>query len=592
MAKAIPPMTFRCLLFLLCAGILGTVHAAPGWDAWGVHQQAGELLDKGDYQGMETLVAQLKKNGYDIEQEQPELAAFYGGTKLGSDAPESAWPDRLKEIESWRAAFPNSLAAKIAEVYWYLDYPSEVYEPQPEAGVLPEPDSMPTTINCPDKAMELLKAIPAGTVDDPEYDVCWITICEYRRMPPGAMWGYFNQGVTIAREYMPLYTTACDYLMPNVAGKQGEEERDIKQWANQWPGRKGNALYAYLLMDIASQYTLNFVKQMPNINYPRARQGLLDRLAGEDKVKWRDETILAFLAANKGDNATAKQMFLDIEGSADMDIFRGAKKYKRWRKESGAEAEYDSAVALERAGKLPDAEAKLLSFTSNAPIYLPLEFFYERQGMADKLQTMKVTFYGMTVKDMIALDPGYAPADVLGETASVFVMTGVWDKAEIAAQRFVQLRPQNMIGKNILLLCAIHSGDPVKTMDAVLDILRMEVTRDHAAYRQAQAVLSGASTWEQVSPKMKNNNMYLGQATTAIVLYYMARGQGDEARKIIDEQLPWCAENSGKALLESLEYGSLSRSLKPVALLPSGAATPAPSAPPTAMATITTGTTK
>jgi hypothetical protein len=50
--------------------------------------------------------------------------------------------------------------------------------------------------------------------------------------------------------------------------------------------------------------------------------------------------------------------------------------------------------------------------------------------------------------------------------------------------------------------------------------------------------------------------------------------------KIIDEQLPWCAENSGKALLESLRYGSLARSLKPVALLPSGGAASSPSAKP------------
>jgi len=583
-------MKLRNLICLLCLALAGTLNAAPGWKPWDVHQQSSELLDRGDFQGLEKLVAELKKNGYDIQQEQPELAAFYGGTKLGYDAPENAWPDRLKVIENWRAAFPDSLAAKIAEIYWYLDYPAEVYEPQPEAGILPEPGNMPPQIHCVDKAVELLKAVPAASVDDPEYYVCWLRVCAAQRMQAGEMWGYFNQGVAVTREYTPLYIAACNYLMPTIGGKQGEQERDIKQWADGWPGSKGDALYAYLLMDIASRYTLDFLKKMPGVDYGRARQGLLGRLAGNDPVKWRDETILAFLAATKGDNDTAKRAFLDIEGSVDMGVFQSVKKYRQWRKASGAEAEYDNAVALERAGKLADAEAKLLSFTGDPGIYLPLEYFYERQGMLDKLEAMKVVFNGMTVKDMMNLDPGYAPADVLGEMASVYTMMGEWDKAQIAALRFVQLRPQNLIGKNMLLLCAIHSGDPVKTMDAVMDTVRMHVAAHHAPYKQAQAVLSGASTWEEVSKQMKNDNIYLGQATTAIALFYMARGQNDEANKIIDEQLPWCAENSGKAVLESLLYGSLSRSLKPVALLPSGPAAPAPSAPGTATGATTTGT--
>jgi hypothetical protein len=333
-------------------------------------------------------------------------------------------------------------------------------------------------------------------------------------------------------------------------------------------------------MDIASQYTLNFLKKMPDVDYGRARQGLQARLAGTDPVRWRDENLLAFLAATEGDNATAKKEFLAIEGSADMGLFNNARAFRRWRTASGATAEDDAEVALERAGKVPDAEAKLLSFTDDPGIYLPLDFFYERQGMLDKLEAMTVVFKNMTVQQMMTLDPGYSPADVLGETASVFPMMGQWDKAQVAAQRFVQLRPQNMIGKNMVLLCAIHGGDPMKTMDAVLDILRMQIDPTHTIYKRAQAVLSGDSTWEDVSKQMKNNNPYLGQATTAIVLFYMARGQDDEAMKIIDEQLPWCAENSGKALLESLRYGSLARSLKPVALLPSGGAASSPSAKP------------
>ncbi len=68
------------------------VHGAPGWDLWGVHDQTGELLEKEDFAGLEALAAQLKSNGYDIEQESPELAGFYGALAVADNSPQaSGW---------------------------------------------------------------------------------------------------------------------------------------------------------------------------------------------------------------------------------------------------------------------------------------------------------------------------------------------------------------------------------------------------------------------------------------------------------------------------------------------------------------------
>jgi hypothetical protein len=214
-------MNLRFIICMLCAALAGTLHAAPGWDPWGIHHQSSELLDTGDFKGLEDLAAQLKKNGYDIQQEQPELGGFYGGIKMADDAPVATWPDRLKVIQSWRAAFPTSLSAKIAEIYWYLDYPPGVLEAPTAPGVLPEPGNMPAQINCRQKAEELLKAVPAASVDDTEYYVCWLKLCTADRNPPDEMWGYFKQAVPIAPQYMSLYLAACDYLLPTVRGEQG-----------------------------------------------------------------------------------------------------------------------------------------------------------------------------------------------------------------------------------------------------------------------------------------------------------------------------------------------------------------------------------
>jgi hypothetical protein len=94
-------------------------------------------------------------------------------------------------------------------------------------------------------------------------------------------------------------------------------------------------------------------------------------------------------------------------------------------------------------------------------------------------------------------------------------------------------------------------------------------------YKRAQLVLSGKRAWNNKMLRWFRNDIYNGQGATAIALFYMAKGENDLAKEVINQVLPFCAENSGKALLESLLYGSLSRELKPATLLPGG--TPAPS---------------
>jgi hypothetical protein len=346
-------------------------------------------------------------------------------------------------------------------------------------------------------------------------------------------------------------------------------EKPMKAWANRFPGTQGDVLYAYLMREDAAYYPWPQFHTVPNLDYARAKRGLLARLDNSNPEKWKDEHILACLAVVMGDTLLEKRMFLELEGSFDITQFVGQplwRDYLRCRETCGAKAAIDGAESLEREGKLADAEAMWKSFTTDPAHYVPLEFFYERQGMKDQLLAMKVKIVGKTALEMSEMDPGYAPADILGEAASYYPMMGEWDKAQIAAQRFDQLRPENLIGKNILLLCAIQRGDAAQAQRTITEIAGMRTGKK--PYNTAKMVLSGKKDWGDVSGTMKNNNMYLGQGTTAIALYYMARGQTDMAGKVIDDELQYCQENSGKALLESLQYGSLARMLKPKAVVP------------------------
>jgi hypothetical protein len=524
----------------------------------------------------------LKKNRFDITQESPELQGFYGALRLGDKESQAQCVDQLKGLLKWKAAYPKSLTATIALANWYMDYAEAGNVTPPRIdGRLDDEGEMTQEKTCMDKATDALKEGMSGTVDDPQFYVAWLKICKAQGSPRQEAEWFFYKGVGIAKEYVPLYIAMTDYLMP-YEHAEVEPEKSMKTWANRFPGPRGDALYGYLLREDATNYPWPQFFSVPNLDYGRGKNGLLARVSGTNPEKWRDEHILLSLAMMKGDNLIAKRMLLELEGNFDMDQFAGRKKdYERLRIVCGEKAALGGAESLERAGKVEEAEGRWLSFTTDPEHYVPLEFFYEREGMKDKLLGMKVTIVGKTAKELSEVDPGYAPADILGEAASYYAMMGEWDKGEVAAQRFDVLRPENMIGKNVLLMCAIGKGDAGLVEKAVKAIAGMKTKRP--PYRAAREVLSGGKGWNDVAGGMRNNNQYLGQGVTAIALYYLARGDVAQERKVIDDELPYCAENSGKALLESLDYGALSRMVKPVALLA------APPATPTAVP-VTTGT--
>ena len=569
-----------CLAWLLSVACM---RADPGWAPWPIHWQSAQLLENKDFKGLEALAASLKAKGYDIRQDNPELGAFYGGLKLVDKDSEQAWQNRLQVLEQWSAAFPKSLSARIALANWRLGYAWKArgggwaYTVTPQGAAIVDASSA--------AAAQVLGAVPAGTViDDPVYYDDWIEVCLLEGRSKEEMFGYFNKGIAIAKEYEALYLSAANYLTERWYGEHGEREAWMKTWADGFPGEKGDILYAFMLSSDA-RYLGESVFKLP-VDYNRAKGGLQNRIAEDDPAWVHDENVLCYLAVVKDDGGLARKLLLDLEGIADYAFYSSGTKdgsdyYRYLRQHYGVEKAFNRERGLERAGKLSDAEQRLNSFTSHPAAYEPLASFYERHGMRDKLLAMDYKVANKTLKEMAAMDTSSAAPEYLCELASYYPMMGDWDKAEAAARRFDQLRPMNLIGKNILLLCAIQRHDSAAQQAALEEISTFKT--DRPIYLAAQSILGGAGP--QASPQnsgiFKESNPYLSQGITAIALYYMARGQDDQARAAIEQSLPYCTENSGKTLLESLLFGSLSYMLKspPAPATPDA---PAPSAVPPA----------
>jgi hypothetical protein len=484
---------------------------------------------------------------------------------LPRTASEAQWQDRRKELETWASSRPESLTAKIALANWYISYAWQARgygwaDSVTEEGWKGMQDRLA-------KAQLILDAIPQESIDDPQYYYRYLVLELGRGRPAKEALTYFKKGTALARNYFPLYQEVAFYLLPMWEGKPGDYEAFMKSAADGISGEDGDIVYAYLTDHTARH--LGFDTDVDDlglkIDYGRAKKGFLASIAKNEHVKWRDKNSLAYLAAVEGDDATAKTMFLEVGEEVDVSAFGGMDKLLELRKKCGAQAALDEADQLERTGKLTDAEKKLGSFTSDKLNYLALRRFYLRQGMEDKARETQDKSDGKTVREMLDADVATAGPDVLADDARYFSVFGKWDKAEEAARRFDTMRPWNITGKEILLLCAIQRGDAGMADEARKAIVGMKT--DRLCYKTAQSVLSGAKSWDDVSKSMRGPDQYLAQSAIAATLYYFATGKPDTAKKVAYDCIPHCLPNDERMLLESLAYGSLSRSLNPAALI-------------------------
>jgi len=547
--------------------LLACGHGEGEYNPRVVHEESATLLSKEDFAGLEKLAAELRKKGYDVRFDSTQLGAFYGGLKLGTDATNQEWMDRLPVLKKWSAAFPKSLTARLAIANWFIGYAWRARGGGYADTITPEGgEKMESSAT---RAEDTLEAVPEGTkIDDPIYYKDWLDLCLLQGKSKDEMFDYLEKGTALAPEFEPLYLGAAIYLMDRWYGDPLERETWMKKWADTFPPEKGDVLYAELLTEDAGDYGEELFKKP--VDYDRAKLGFQRRLAEGDPAWERDGNSLIYLAMVKGDRNSIFKTLVDLEGDVDYSRYASADNdgwgfYMDARSRNGVDRVFDDELAMERDGLLADAEKRLLTLSTHAASYRPLANFYERQGMEKKLLAMKTNneFANYkTFKELVALDIEKAAPEELAELVNYYPMMGEWDKAETVAKKFDDARPYNLMGKDVLLLCAIQKGDAKAEQDEIGKIAGLET--DRLIYKDTQSVLSGTQPWEKVSQSgnLTKRDTYLSQGILAIAFYYMSKGQNDEARSIIEQSLPNCMENSGKTMLQSLVFGSLGRTLK------------------------------
>jgi hypothetical protein len=344
------------LVFLLFAGTALGEAMGAGSDFKGVSEQTIGLMQKGDYEGLEKLVSQIKQRGYDIRQDETELEDLYNAVLEVSGTTDAEWQDKLKQLDAWNAAIPESVTPKVALAKWH-DRTAWKARGNGFANTI-----TPFASNIMDEqmrqAVSILKSASSETVDDPEYYDEWISICLLTGPEKSVTEDYFAKGVALAKEYFPLYDSMVNYLLPRWYGAAGEADTFITTSAQGFQGDKADALYAYLTYTDTENTGGDFFKQS-SLDYNRARDGFFSMMGGDQPSEWNKETVfrewqhenhLAVIACFKGDKPLMKTLFLDLQGNVQIDLFYTRKNYLSFLRRCGAQTELDKEMRRERGG--------------------------------------------------------------------------------------------------------------------------------------------------------------------------------------------------------------------------------------------------
>ncbi len=509
--------------------------------------RAAALLKNADYAGLESLVASIKAKGYRLDDTNTELSAFYRAFSLQKGAGKDRWGKRREDLEKWAAAVPESSAARTALADWWTDYAWEARgygwaSTVTEEGWKQMSDRL-------DKAEEVLTSIDANKVDDPEYFRIWLTVALGQSWSFSQMNRYFEKGAAVAREYYPLYNSKGYFLLPKWRGDHDDLETFAADAADHFPDAQGDLLYAGLIQLKAQDFGDEFFDDSM-ADYDRVRRGFEFGMKSNDKhTRFRALSSLCHLAARKGDNETATRLFLELGPRYNPDYFGREREFVRLRNRSGAGAKIAAARALERSGSLKEAEETYGSFTGDPSTNPWLEMFYLKHGMKEKYQAI-------TVHSDLDLDPATAHADDLCGTARIAPLVGEWKLAAEAAKRFDTMRPWNLTGRATLFLCAARGRDTAQTAALLKSFL--EYKSDRPAYKTAQAVLGGTTSWKMAADDLKACDGYNQQAGLTIAACYIAQGKQALARNVLETMLARSEDSPVYyAIYESLLYGSL-----------------------------------
>jgi hypothetical protein len=261
-----------------------------------------------------------------------KLYTFYSAVetpKVKPPASEAEWADTLDRLKRWAAQRPESVTAKVALGYGYLNYAWQARGPGDAASVTLEGGRL---------MQERLKLaetqLQGGEGKCPEWYYVMLQVGRLKGWQAEDLTAFLQRAITYEPEFYYSYQETARGLMPKWRGKEGDVEKFIEDSANKAGGKTGDILYWQIAQSMMGDRDLGNIVQ--HLSWSRAMVGY-QALVAQYGVTSVGQNQLAQMAAKFGDYMVAEETMTQIGDHWDPGTW-GTKEYfdkvKTWARDS------------------------------------------------------------------------------------------------------------------------------------------------------------------------------------------------------------------------------------------------------------------
>ena len=279
-----------------------------------------DLFAAEDYAALDKVAAEWSQGKERFLDGIWKIARFYDAI---SDM-EMSFPERFKRLETWQAAFPDSLAPRLLHADAMVEYAWEargdgVASTVTEEGWKVFKERLATA------RMELA-ALTARRTECPHWFVVMQTIALGQGWSREEYEALFDEAIRSEPEYLTFYERKIYYLQPKWHGEEGDELKFVNSLPERLPGGVGAEIYARLAwsgMAAANQRLRNSGgRYFPDmgLKWEPMKAGF-ERICARYPESNRMRNAYAIFAGKAGDWETCNRLLLEIGDRFDMDLW-------------------------------------------------------------------------------------------------------------------------------------------------------------------------------------------------------------------------------------------------------------------------------
>ena len=288
-------------------------------------QQAVALLTAKDYPNLDALAAKLRKSQDAYANGNWKLEDFYAALDLSEEATGTEWQEKLKSLRDWVKASPDSITARVALADVMVSYAwtarsnswsgpiteeaSNLLQQRLQEAITVLAEAKPLPEHCPHWHSVNLIAALGLQVERSKFDQL------------------FKEAIQSQPAYSGYYTRRAYFLLPQWYGKEGEWESDLKSSADELGGEAGDLLYARVVWRMHARQFYDNVFHQTQLSWPRVEKGFEVMLKSfPNSLSAKSER--AYLAALALDYPKARKYFDELQGQADLTVWRTTDMFK------------------------------------------------------------------------------------------------------------------------------------------------------------------------------------------------------------------------------------------------------------------------